>query len=132
MTLKSIMLTLAALLFFVAAIQFLLSWNKYRRYSKSQGEIVDSHAEVSFDREEKEYSHYAFFRFTDQAGREHLIQSNVGNRTQQYRPGEAVRVLYDPDDPSKATLDKFSQKYAWATFIFWTAVFAAIVGLFAR
>lgn len=59
-------------------------------------------------------SGYPVFRFTDRQGRTHEVRSGVGSDPPDYRVGDRIAVLYDPDDPQTARVDSLLYRYLGA------------------
>jgi hypothetical protein len=55
---------------------------------------------------------YPQFVFTTSAGRSVQFTSKDGSTAQPYEDGQAVPVLYDPDEPTHAVLDSFWSLWA--------------------
>lgn len=51
------------------------------------------------------------FEFVDQADRTHRVKGAVASSPPPYETGEAVTVLYRPEDPEKAQLDSFTESW---------------------
>lgn len=49
-------------------------------------------------------SYFAVFRFRDTKGREHTVRSNVSSKN--YFAGDGIPILYDPESPLNAVVDK--------------------------
>jgi len=49
--------------------------------------------------------------WTDASGKRHLLVSNIRSNPPAFERGEKVTVLYDPEKPSKATIDTFGQRF---------------------
>ena len=64
-------------------------------------------------------------RFHSSDGREFTHASNTGSNLPGFRVGEAVVVLYDPADPSRAVLATFFQLWFGECFV----ALALVVGL---
>jgi hypothetical protein len=53
----------------------------------------------------------SIFRFTTRAGRTVQATASVRATTSRHRVGDAVRVLYDPQDPQNALIDSLVDRY---------------------
>jgi hypothetical protein len=57
------------------------------------------------------------------------FKSNVGTGTNSYQIGETVPVLYLPDEPDKATIDKFSHLWLGPILLGCVGLFGLLVSL---
>jgi len=69
------------------------------------------------------------FRFTDRDDKEHTVTGGVASSPPSYRRGEAVTVLYRPENPEGAQIDSFMESW-FLPLIFGSlgSVFTAIAG----
>jgi hypothetical protein len=54
---------------------------------------------------------YPVVEFETERGRTVEFESSVGSNPSLYRVGQRVSVLYDPDEPQKATIDSFLSRW---------------------
>ena len=67
-------------------------------------------------------------KYTPPGGQEITFRSKSVSRADNYKPGDEVRVLYNPEDPTNAVIGSFSHLWAIALIF---AVSGALVILFA-
>lgn len=68
----------------------------------TSGEIVDITGRSSSDG----ISYYASARFTDQSGEQHRFQDSFGASYPLYKIGEKVDIIYPPESPADAIIDR--------------------------
>jgi hypothetical protein len=56
--------------------------------------------------------YHPVFQFEDQNGSTHLVKSSIGTNPTGFSVGQTVRVLYDPEKTSLASIDTFGQMWA--------------------
>jgi len=105
----------------------MLTWYLYHRTQTfreravtTQGMIVDLEARSGT---EGGTTYAPVYRFTDEQGAEHTVTSRLATNPNPYEVGDTVSVLYPPEEPSKARLDRFGEMWLWATIV---GVIAAI------
>lgn len=60
-------------------------------------------------------------------GRLYSIEGNNASDPPAYRMGESVRVIYDPSNPEKAQIDKWSERWLFPILIIPSMIIAALV-----
>jgi Protein of unknown function (DUF3592) len=55
--------------------------------------------------------YYPVCTFQDSRGNQHQIYSSMGSYPPSYKIGDKISVLYQPNNPEKAMIDNFSEKW---------------------
>lgn len=85
-----------------------------------------------FGPEERRWFYYPVFSFIDSAGREHTVRSSAGQSPPGCAVGDTVSILYPPEAPEQARLDRAFSLWGWpwgaAVFgVFWCAAGLAVL-----
>ncbi|NOY98920.1 MAG: DUF3592 domain-containing protein [Chloroflexi bacterium] len=88
----------------VAAIAYKARRRKFAGYLLAEGKIVDLDLHV-LAMGDSPGSYYPVVEFKPPSGETIRFESNFGSRLSRYKVGQAVMVLYDPDDPRQAEID---------------------------
>lgn len=72
--------------------------------------------------------YYPVFRFQDGKGQAHEIDSSSGQYPPAYKVGDTVTVLYQPEQPENAKLDRFFDVWGWAAMLGGFGVLDLVVG----
>ncbi len=85
-----------------------VSGQTIKSYSPAEGTVVD----LQFDEDSDGSGVYRpLVEFTDANGNRHTFLSAIGSYPAPYEIGEKAEVLYNPADPTDATLDSFGALY---------------------
>lgn len=96
----------------IAIFTALRSERLEKRGRLASGVITELVKEQSRDADGYPQTYYhPVFRFDDQSGSTHVVKSLVGTNPSGLGVGQTVRVLYDPDKPSLASIDTFGQMW---------------------
>jgi hypothetical protein len=87
-----------------AFFMFRRSYREVKHWKTASGTVVDNKV-VSGS---KGLHYYPIFQFVADNGKEVTGVADVGSSWQRFRVGASVRVLYSPDEPTKAQLRTFT------------------------
>lgn len=99
-TLGLIFLALGLAFALIALVLWLLRRNWVARAGRAQGEVIDV-----VKRAPRATNYVPVVRFRTAAGQETTFRGFVGSRPPAHRTGDIVKVLYDPANPARATVD---------------------------
>lgn len=80
--------------------------DKLRSGVPTQGEVVDFESRYSRSSEGSGYTYYSVVEFTDDAGRLVRFRDRVGSSHRMNKRGDVVDVLYAPNNPVDAMIDR--------------------------
>jgi hypothetical protein len=87
----------------VALVSFLVDWRFVGTAARADGRVIQV---LEFKGEDGPV--YApVFSFRDARGAEHTVYSSTASYPPEHEVGEAVRVLYSPQSPREAKIDRF-------------------------
>jgi hypothetical protein len=90
-----------------------------------QGVVVD----LAYSRDSDGDGTYApVVEYRDREGRPHTYRSSSGSSPPSYDVGERVTILYRPDQPSRAVIDDFWDRWALPAFLLGFGAIFAVVG----
>lgn len=119
---KEILLSLiplgVGLLFLVISILVSSSMRKFvSKAQQTQGTIVDMVLSrgSSSSSTNASYTYAPVFEFRAISGQMIRVQESVSSNPPQFQVGETVEVLYDPEDPQNARINKWSNLYLFPT-----------------
>jgi len=112
----------------------LISWYRTRdfleRCVKTKGVIVSHQYQISYDEDEKITSSFPIFRFTHQITEtEYTVRSNVSGIMNE---GQEIEILYDPENPKKAKINKLTHTWMIPILVTIMGVFFTFLGILAR
>jgi Protein of unknown function (DUF3592) len=93
----------------------------------ASGVVID--LEARWDSDDGGYTYYPRVRFATEGGRPFEFTGNVGSSPASFDVGEEVRVLFDPAEPSKASIDSFMQLWFTPLLLAGMGTVFAAVGL---
>ncbi len=73
---------------------------------RAQGEVVDIRSRYSSGSDSSGYTYYAVVKFSDGEGQSYRFEDRVGSSHPMFKRGDVVTVLYMPDDPDDAIVDR--------------------------
>lgn len=107
---QGIGLLVVGLLAIAVGIPFFLQAQQFNAMAiRAPGKIV----ELGRQQSGEHVSYYPVFSFTDKAGAAHVVHSRIGSTHPGYEVGDAVEVLYPPDDPEHTKLNTFFTVWTW-------------------
>lgn len=80
--------------------------DKIRTGVQATGEVVDFRSRYSSSSEGSGYTYYSIVKFKDDAGRFIKFEDSVGSSHRMHKRGDVVDVLYHPDAPEDAIIDR--------------------------
>ncbi|MDH5723134.1 MAG: DUF3592 domain-containing protein [Alphaproteobacteria bacterium] len=88
-----------------------------------KGEVVDIESRYDSSSEGSGYTYYAVVEFADHEGHPVRFRDSVGASTPMHKRGDIVDVIYLPDNPQKAIIDRGIMNWAlsgglWAVSVF--------------
>lgn len=101
-----IMLVIACGLFGGAYYAGLDMVDRLQHGVRADGEVVRIKSEYYNNADSSGYTYYAVARFTDENGRAVEFKDSVGASAPMYKQGDEVTVLYPPDKPKDAMIDR--------------------------
>jgi hypothetical protein len=101
-----------------------------RRASRAVGIVMDN--VVTIDNAENQVSYHPKIKFRTKEGLDVTIISPNGNSDAEFRVGEEVPVLYDPQKPTDATIDSFWHRWMLAIIFLGLGAVAVIVAFVVR
>jgi hypothetical protein len=112
----------------------LVSWYRTRdfmaRCVKTKGVVVSHHYQKSYDEGDKTTTSFPIFRFIHQTtGKKYTVQSNVSRHLME---GQEIDVLYDPQNPEIAKIEKLSHTWMVPIAVTFLGVFFSFIGVLAR
>ncbi len=116
---------IALLCFLAAAGFFAHAQHKLATWERAEGIVVRVESRQSHSRRGNKTKHYAHVRFKAADGRAYTAHQQSGSSTSDFRPGEAVPVLYPADNPADAVIHSPWELYVWC----WMAAFGGVVAL---
>jgi hypothetical protein len=78
---------------------------------------------------QRKYLYRPVIRFKAANGRTHKFMANVSSRPAPYQVGEQVEVIYDPNKPHKAYINRFLYRWFQVLMVFGFGVFLLLMGL---
>ena len=112
----------------------LISWYQTSKFlvrcEKTKAVIVSYHYQTNIDKEEKTTISFPIFRFNHpRTGTEFTVRSNVSGH---FEEGQNIEILYDPQDPENAKIDKLSHTWLIPIVVTFLGVFFSFIGVLAR
>ena len=111
-----------------------VSWYKTRNFLarcvKTKGIVVSHYYQTSDDEDGETTSSFPIFRFNHPiTGMEYTVRSNVSGLMQE---GQEIEILYDPENPKNATINKLSHTWMIPIIVTVLGVFFSFLGVLAR
>lgn len=110
-----IMGSIGLVLVIVGAVWGWSSWSFTLRTKPATGKIEGYEARESTTRRngvtKKKIVNYPVFSFKGEKGAEHKVTAGAGQSKSTYAIGEAVPVLYSPENPQEARINNFAQMW---------------------
>jgi hypothetical protein len=111
-----------------------VSWyrtkNFLKRCVKTKGVVVSHHYQTSEDENGKTTSSFPIFRFKHPVtGIEYTMRSNISGLMQE---GQEIEILYDPENPKNAKINKLSHTWMIPIIVTLMGVFFSFFGVLAR
>jgi hypothetical protein len=112
----------------------LVSWYKTRKFLarciKTKGIVVSHHYQTNNDEDDKTTTSFPIFQFNHPAtGTEYTVRSNISGHIQK---GQEIEILYDPQDPKNAKMNKLSHTWMIPIIATIMGVFFSFLGIMAR
>jgi hypothetical protein len=112
----------------------LVSWYRTRNFLarciKTKGVVVSHHYQTIHDEDDKTTTSFPIFRFNHSTtGTEYTVRSNVSGHMQK---GQEIEILYDPQDPKNAKINKLSHTWMIPIIVTILGVFFSFLGILAR
>jgi hypothetical protein len=112
----------------------LVSWYRTRvflaRCVKTKGVVVSHEHQTDSEGDDKTTSSFPIFRFIHPiTGTEYSVRSNVSGLMQE---GQEIEIVYDPQDPENAKIDKLSHTWMIPIITTLLGVFFSFFGVLAR
>jgi hypothetical protein len=104
-------------------ITFILDWRFVKEASRAHARITK--VVESEDRDGNSKSFYPVFVFSDAAGIEHSVQSEMGTNPSDYHVGDETEILYIAKTPERAEINRLMYLWAWPIV---TGALALILG----
>lgn len=123
MTLGRILTVVGCCVMIGGVVTFLVTWSRLSHWRRADGVIVDIKTSLGTDKGKTKTYYAPVVRFTaPETGKPHTFTDNIQTNT---RPteGSRVQVLYNPQNPDKATLA------GWRAYFVAIIVFAIGTGL---
>lgn len=110
MLLIAIFLSIGVILLAVAAFSTIQSFRKMAKEQAAPGQVVDLVERMSYDSETKQTNayYYPVVEFKPNGGSLERVQLDEGSWPPEYRAGDAVTILYDPERPQDARIKSIS------------------------
>ena len=120
-------LTFLSIVFMIAIpIMIIHKMNWISSSIKTTGTIVGYMEHTGTD---STRSYAPIFTFRDERSKiKYEIVSSTGSNERPFEIGEAVEVLYDPDDPTDAIIDSFERKWLLVIFLIIMALITKYLG----
>lgn len=96
---------------------------------RAQGSVSSIESRYSSNSEGSSYTYYAVVSFDAQDGRSYDFQDSVGSSYPLYKRGQNVEVLYLPDDPQEAMIDRGLWNWALAAGLLGGGVLILLLSL---
>ncbi len=122
-----------ALLVF-AVLSYLNKKKFLKKAIVTKGEVYEIKETMSQSTDEDGHTsyskvYYPMISFSTEKGEKVQFQSSMGSgNKRKYQVGQIVELLYDPDKPQKATLNKFFHKWFWVILFSFFSIIAFIAG----
>ena len=94
---------------------FRRSYREVKNWKTTSGTVVGD--KVISDPRTQLAQYYPTFQFVADNGQRVTSVASVGSSGRRYRVGASVRVLYSPDDPTKAQLSSFTDLWLMPVFL---------------
>lgn len=112
----------------------LVSWYRTRNFLarcvKTKAVVVSHHHQTSDDEDGKTTSSFPIFRFNHpKTGTEYTVRSNISGLMQE---GQEIEILYDPENPKNAKINKLSHTWMIPIIVTIMGVFFSFLGILAR
>ena len=112
----------------------LVSWYRTRNFLarcvETKGVVVSHHYQTSYDEDDKTTSSFPIFRFNHPiTGTEYTVRSNVSGLMQE---GQEIEILYDPQNPKNAKINKLSHTWMIPIIVTIMGVFFSFLGIFSN
>jgi hypothetical protein len=111
-----------------------VSWYRTRNFLarcvKTKGVVVSHHYQTSYDEDDETTSSFPIFRFNHPiTGMEYEVRSNVSGSMQE---GQEIEIIYDPEDPKNAKINKLSHTWMIPIIVTFMGVFFSFFGVLVR
>lgn len=125
-------------IFLIAGLFILIggfvSWYQTRNFLaksvKTKGVVVSYDYQTSSDDDEKTTSSFPIFNFKHKTtGIEYTVRSNVSGILEK---GQDIEILYDPENPENAKINKLSHTWMIPIAVTFMGVFFSFFGVLAR
>ncbi|MFC1737980.1 DUF3592 domain-containing protein [Planctomycetota bacterium] len=107
-------------------IYFSIKTNKFLETAvKTKGKVVVMEEDYSSD----DTMYCPTFTFIDNTGKKHRVRSSLSSYPPKYEVGDTIPILYDPQNPSNADVDSFSNLWLGSVIAFVLSVPPLILGI---
>jgi hypothetical protein len=111
-----------------------VSWYQTRNFLarcvKTKGVVVSHDYQTSEDEDGKTTTSFPVFRFNHLVtGMEYTVRSNISGLMQE---GQEIEILYDPENPENAKINKLSHTWMIPITVTFMGVFFSFLGILAR
>jgi hypothetical protein len=97
---------------------------------KTKGVVVSHNYQKSYDKDDKTTSPFPIFQFKHPiTGMEYTVRSNVSGLIPE---GLEIEILYDPENPNQAKINKISHTWMIPITVTLMGVFFSFLGILAR
>jgi hypothetical protein len=97
---------------------------------ETKGVVVSHYYQTSDDEDGKTTSSFPIFRFNHPiTGMEYTVQSNVSGLMQE---GQEIEIIYDPENPNDAKINKLSHTWMVPIIVTFMGVFFSFLGILAK
>jgi hypothetical protein len=97
---------------------------------KTKGVVVSHNYQTNYDEDEKTTSSFPIFQFNHPiTGMKYTVRSNVSGLMQE---GQEIEILYDPENPNEAKINKLSHTWMIPIIVTFMGVFFSFLGILAR
>jgi len=128
--LQNIFLIAGLCVLFAGFVSWYNTRNFLARCVKTKGVVVSHHHQTSDDEDGKTTSIFPIFRFNHpKTGMEYTVRSNISGLMQE---GQEIEILYDPENPKNAKINKLSHTWMIPIIVTIMGVFFSFLGILAR
>jgi hypothetical protein len=128
--LQNIFLIAGLCLLFGGFVSWYQTRNFIARCVKTKGVVVSHNYQTNYDKDDKTTSPFPIFQFKHPiTGMEYTVRSNVSGLIPE---GLEIEILYDPENPNQAKINKLSHTWMIPITVTLMGVFFSFLGILAR
>jgi len=125
----SILLLMATVLIISGLYMGKSQWHIANTFAKASGHVANHELRYVENSGKRTYYYYPIVEFTTQDGEFIRFEDENGSRAPSYEKNQSVKILYDPDTPGTAIIDRGIENWFLPLLVIFAGFFFGVWGL---